>query len=386
MPNMLSYLEEYGDIALSKRPFSKPDAMLLAQLSYCKFDNLVLGDEPVYMRDLILSPESDEMFADPKYEKSNKTLVARMIMGRRFRNIRLSRYVNIVDKETETQFSAITIGLPGGTSFVAFRGTDESMVGWKEDFNLSYMDEVPGQKYSCMYLQEASEHIKGHFYVGGHSKGGHLAIYSSMHAPESIKKRIINVFCMDGPGFMDRMMNKEGYAQIRDRIIKIIPQFSVIGLMQERDEIFEVVRSITWGLHQHNMYTWEIRNGEIEKDNLKEGARFLAETLNEWMLQQSYDQRQKAAEIAYQIMTSSEADNRIDFMSNFTKNATQIIAAVREMDPDAAELSKALMGSLMSDMTRNIRNELETAPPVIREWLDDHIPGWMDKIFKKEEQ
>lgn len=382
---MISYLEEYGNSPFSQRPFCDVDAVVLSQLCYCKFDSLVLGDDPVYMRDILGNPELDDLFVDPKYDKQNRMLVARLFMGRRFRNMRLARYVNIVDKETETQFCAITFLLPGAPGFVAFRGTDESMVGWKEDFNLSYMNEIPGQKYACMYLEEAASVIKGSFYVGGHSKGGHLAIYSCMHASEALQKRLINIYCMDGPGFMESMISKEGYERIEDRIIKLIPQSSLIGLAQERfPEKCRVIKSSTWGFYQHNMYTWQIEKGSLVPDELKEGASFFAATLNRWMLQQDTATRQKVSEITYRIMTSSEADNRIDFMSNFTGNITKVLGSIREMEPETADLLQSLMKSLMSDMTESLKNEIipEGFMPV-RDWVNEHIPSWLENLRKR---
>ena len=395
MGNLLDYLEEYGDVTIHDRPFSDADALVLSQLCYCKFDNLVMGDEPVYLKELITDPDAGNMFADPKYDVENRTLVARMIRGKRFHNIRLFRYVNIIDRKTETQFSAITYILPGGTEFVAFRGTDENMVGWKEDFNLTYMEEIPGQKYACMYLDEVSKLIKGRFYIGGHSKGGHLAIFSAMHAPEQLQKRFIRIYCMDGPGFMEHMMSKEGYARIRDRICKIIPQSSLIGLMQERDNNYKVIHSSRWGIRQHNLFSWQIIDGEIETDFLRDGAKFFADTLSKWLLEIDPESRQKAADIAYQIMTSCDADNRIDFMSNFMKNSGQILAALKDMDPDMAEVMKSLVDSLISEVRRSvttdIKNGIMTGPysPPVQEWVDKHVPeilGWFSRKQNKDEQ
>ncbi len=382
--NMLDYLQEFGDVPFTKREFGDADAILLCQLVYCKFDGLIMGDDPVYMKDLLNDPQLDGLFSDPKYERDNKNLFARMVMGRRYRNLQLSEYVNIVDKETETQFCAVTFTLPGGVNFIAFRGTDENLIGWKEDINLSFMDEVPGQRHSLTYLNEAASRINGKFYVGGHSKGGHLAIYSAMHAPESLQKRIINVYCMDGPGFMEKMFYREGYDRIRDVIVKLIPQSSLIGLMQERDNAYKVVRSNTWGLHQHNMYTWIIRDGEPEPDVLRDGARFAANTINEWMLQQDTEHREQSAAVIYNVLNSSEADNRVDFMSNFASNAGQVLTAFRDLDPEAADMLRELLGSLMSDAKQNFLADMETevAAPV-QEWIDKHFPGWIDRLKKK---
>ncbi len=358
MSTVFEYLDEYGDMPFSQRPFGNADVLILSQLCYFKFDGLVRDDEPVFLKDLNVPWSLILMLEDPKYAKENRRLYQELISGSRFRDLQISHYVNIIDKELQTQFCAMTFHLPEDMVFVAFRGTDETMVGWKEDFNLTYMDQVPAQRMSVEYLTEAADMIEGRFFVGGHSKGGHLSIYSSMHVPEEIQDRLINIYCLDGPGFMKSMLESEGYDRIRERIVKLIPQSSVVGMLSERDDRYTVIKSSGIGLLQHNLYKWEIERGElVVEDNINNRTRILDRTVNEWIEGLDQNSRQKFVDGLYDIITSCDADNRVDFLANFIKNAAQIRKTLRELDEETAQMLKEVVRMLITSATINFAEE-----------------------------
>ena len=181
MGTVLNYLEKYGKYTFQEMPLTEVDSLALCQLSYLKFDDLVPDvrrDGPaVTLESLKEHPEFEKLFGDVRFEKENRALFEGMMQGLRFRHMRLNYYVNVVEEQRETQFSAVTCFLDDGTAYVAFRGTDETIVGWKEDFNMAFLSPVPGQAYSAKYLEAVASRIRGPFFVGGHSKGGNLAVY-----------------------------------------------------------------------------------------------------------------------------------------------------------------------------------------------------------------
>ena len=356
MSTIVEYLEEYGDMPFSQRPFGNADAVILSQLCYFKFDGLIRDDEPVFLKDLNVPWSLILMLEDPKYAKENSRLYQALISGSRFRDIQISHYVNIIDKELETQFCAMTFTLPGDIRFVAYRGTDETMVGWKEDFNLTYMDRVPAQSLAVEYLTEASKQISGDFYVGGHSKGGHLAIYASMYVPEEIQDRLIGIYCLDGPGFRKIMMEMDGYARIRDRIVKLLPQSSLIGMLSERDDRYIVIKSTGFGLFQHNLYKWQIEHGElVVVDELKNSAQFIDSAVNDWIEELDPDSRQRFVDSLYEIFTSCDADNRVDFLAGFNRNAGQISKTLKGLDEQTAEMLKHISHMLIESAAIRFR-------------------------------
>ena len=175
MGTVLDFLKEYGRYSFREMAMTEVDSLALCQLSYLKFDGMVPGvkenGSSVTLKSLREHPDYEKLFADVRYEQENRALVEGMLAGKRFRNLKLNCYVNFIEKEWETQFSAITFILSDGTVYVAFRGTDETIVGWKEDFNMAFLSPVPGQAYSVEYLNTVASRILCPFYVGGHSKG-----------------------------------------------------------------------------------------------------------------------------------------------------------------------------------------------------------------------
>ena len=194
MGTILDYLREYGDYSLEEKPFSDVDSLVISQLAYLKFDGIVPGPEekrpPVSLQEIAAHADYDHLYADERYRRDNTALFMGALNGRRFGNLHLWNYVNLIEPERESQFSAVVCGFSGGLTYVVFRGTDENMVGWKEDLNLAFSEPVPGQLRSVPYLEQAARTIEGGFFVGGHSKGGNLAVYGAMYCVPGVRVRI----------------------------------------------------------------------------------------------------------------------------------------------------------------------------------------------------
>lgn len=204
MATILEYLKQYGDYSLEEKPFCDVDSLVLSQLSYLKFDGIVrdrVNGASVSMKDIADHADYDKLYADERYRKDNTALFTGIINSRRFGKMRLWNYVNLIEPERESQFSAVVCGLSKELTYVVFRGTDENIVGWKEDLNLAFSKPVPGQLHSVPYLEQAARTIDGSFYVGGHSKGGNLAVYASMYCSAAVRERIGRIYDHDGPAF-----------------------------------------------------------------------------------------------------------------------------------------------------------------------------------------
>lgn len=351
MATVLNYLKEYGDIPFRKMPMTEVDSLILCQLSYLKFDSLVPEVQEnapsVRLEKLAEHKEFDRLFGDVRYERVNRALVAAMLAGRRYRSLKLNCYVSVTKKQWETQFAAITFILDDGTVYVAYRGTDETIVGWKEDFNMAFLSPIPSQEYSVRYLNTVGSRIKCPFYVGGHSKGGNLAVYSAMNCLPEIQDRIIGVYSMDGPGFRPEVLERCCYDRIRERVIKILPRSSLVGMLFEKDMHFCVVESNKLGLAQHDPYSWRVDGAVLERaDDIYEGRKRLDNTLNEWILSLDEAQLRTFVDTLYQVIAASQADNLIEFTAEWKRSINGIVAALREVDEDTKVILKEMVRSL----------------------------------------
>ena len=304
-------------------------------------------------------PDFEKLFADVRYEKPNRALYERMVQGKRFRNLELNYYVNVIEERWETQFSAVTFTLGDGSHYVAYRGTDETIVGWKEDFNMAFLTPVPGQAISVEYLNRVARRFGGPLYVGGHSKGGNLAVYSAMNCNMDIQDRILKIYSMDGPGFRPEVLRECDYGKIADRVVKILPNSSLVGMIFESGMYFQVVKSKTFGLLQHDPYTWLVTgNHLVRADRLYERRQQMDNNLNQWILSLNEQQLRTFVDTLYQVITASQVDNLIDFTAEWKKSMNGVIAALKEVDEETVEALKEIVRSLFEIARENRKKQV----------------------------
>lgn len=390
MGTILDYLKEYGDYTLAEKPFSDVDSLVLSQFAYLKFDGMVpaLGENRpmVTMYDLVNHEFYDHLYADERYREDNTALFLGVYRSKRFGGLKIGNYVNRIELDRETQFSAVTYRLSNGIYYVAFRGTDESIVGWKEDLNLAFSEPVPGQIMSVEYLEKAAESIPGDFYVGGHSKGGNLAVYSSMNCDPKVRQRISRIYDHDGPGFRPEVKRKGAYAEIESRIHKTIPRSSLVGMLLYTDGIYQVVESKTIGVAQHNPYTWLIDGDAFHiVEEIRAGRKFMDEALNEWILSLSQEQMHTFVDTFYQIVMASETDNLIDFTANWFQSVHKIGAALKEVDPETAKMIIQIMKMLFETVSANAKERFRSKGEMQKERFDEGIRQ-LELVFKKQDK
>lgn len=380
MGTILDYLREYGNISFQEMPMTEVDSLILCQLAYLKFDGMVPEPEEngksVTLKSLKKHPDFDKLFADVRYEEVNRELMGGMLAGKRFSGMKLNNYVNVIEKQWETQFSAVTCTLNDGVVYVAYRGTDETIVGWKEDFNMAFLSPVPGQEYSVRYLNAVAEKIRGPFYVGGHSKGGNLAVYSAMNCAPEIRDRILGVFCMDGPGFRPEVLERCHYDRIADRVTKILPHSSLVGMLFESDMHFQVVESKTFGLAQHDPYTWRVEENHLKHvDDIYESRKRMDNTLNTWILSLDEQQLRTFVDTLYQVISASRADNLIEFTAEWKRSMNGIVAALKEVDEETVKILKEVIKALFDiagaqmkeEVTRNTQNVITGTKELVKQ-------------------
>ena len=267
MSNIFDYLAWRGDLSFGNAPLCPVDALIFSMLPYIRLEDFVppsARDEPVRLADA-----ASAYFANPPKKVNPDVNHAKLLQllaeAPRFAPLRLLAAQKEVDRESVMQFAAITVLLPGQNLFVAFEGTDDTLIGWQEDFRMSYECPVPAQLRARSYLRAvAAAHPLRRIFVGGHSKGGNLAMYAAVHSGPEVRYRIRAVYNNDGPGFCDDTLSSTEYAEMRERIHTYLPQSSIVGVLLEHDESYKIVKSEAKGLAQHDPYTWQIRGNDFE--------------------------------------------------------------------------------------------------------------------------
>lgn len=339
MPNIIDYLTWRGDVPFTCAPFNDVDNLILAQFSYFPLEKAGVPCDGMTIRGIasLLEGQPDAFgFIDAG---SNQEMLKLMASGDRFSEIPVRGYCCETDEEKELQFAGMTFFLPDGTVYVAFRGTDNTLVGWKEDFNMAFSCPVPAQTEALIYLKAVCDTTSCLVRVGGHSKGGNLAVYAAACLPESLQDRVIQVFSNDGPGLSEEVITSPGYQRIIDRIISILPQFSIIGMLMYEHRKNKVVESLASGLMQHSAFTWQVwRAGFVELPGLTPKSLKIDEVLDRWLFDMPEDERMQLVEALFAALKQAEVNTMKELLANRLKTAVSVLSAVRHFDQDTRRL------------------------------------------------
>lgn len=338
MANIIDYIRWRGDIPFSVDPFNEVDALLLCQFEYIKLDNCVSGSfsekvtvaEAFSKYDCKLVPEGERIIS---FDQDSK-LFAEMAHSRRFGSMLISGYRNIINSEDETQFSAVTCFLDDGSIFIAFRGTDGSLVGWKEDMMISYVQQTGSQLEALNYLNNNFKGLTCPIRLGGHSKGGNIAIYSAMKCSDEIRDRIVCVYSFDGPGFKDEIVESAEYKRIVPFIKSYIPDGSVVGRLLGSSFQHTIVKNSVNGFMQHLSYNWEVaRNGFITADKTSKSGNVINKTINGWLEDFNDEERENFVNTVFDVLETSTDSNNISALKGI-KGYASVIKSIGKLRPD----------------------------------------------------
>ena len=274
----------------------------------------------------------------------------------RFSDIEMGAFLEQFDDGEQTQFAAVTYRLPSGTLVVAFRGTDDSLVGWKEDFNMAFQYPVPAQVTAADYLARVAALWQDvPIVLTGHSKGGNLAVYAAMNAEDDVKDRIERIYSLDGPGFPEAVVNSFEYASVSDRIVKIVPDSSVVGMVLETPERCIVVKSDVEGIMQHFVFSWQMHGGEFDKvEDVASSSVTFNKALNKWLANLSKEQRERAVDALFAVLEASGAGSISAMMAAGPKVIPEMLGTyVGLSGEDRRNLNQALAIMLQAALARN---------------------------------
>ncbi len=359
MANVFDYLIWRGDLTFTQDPPNCVDALIFSGLSYIPFGGRALAQPE---KPITLKEAAEEFFAMENHEslvraKMDLELLHAAAKTNRFGLNQLFLYRNQFVPEQDTQFAAVTFALDDGSLFLAFRGTDMSLVGWKEDFNMSFQQTVPAQRLAVQYVRDVAAAWAAPMRLGGHSKGGNLAVFAAARSSPVLQKQILNVYNNDGPGFTKYLMGDPGYLAMVPRIKTYVPQSSVIGMLLEHEEPYTVIRSKTVGLLQHDLYSWEVQGREfLPMQEITGGSQFLDATIKTWFASMTNQERGELVDAMFTLLGSGGVDNALEIF-----HPRNLRTYVKTLSGDE-KMRRILSGEFQSLMeaARNTRQRLES--------------------------
>ena len=355
MGNLFDYLLWRGDLTFDQVPFGPVDGLILSTLSYVHFEALVPGgvENPV-----LLGRAAEDYLALPPARRGrcrcedDWKLLQVLAGAPRFARLGLCGYADRFVPKEETQFAAMTVLLGDGSAYLAFRGTDGTLVGWKEDFNLSFLDVIPAQLEAAGYIQDIAMRFSGPLRLGGHSKGGNLAVAGGALSTMKVRDRIKSVWSFDGPGLTAYLLARPGYSELLTRIRSFVPKSSVAGLLLAHEEPYTVIESTQEGLFQHNPYYWQIMGpGFVQLEEVTAGSRRIDRALKEWLAGLTSRQRETVVDTLYELLTDGDAKTVKEALE--PQNLANALHAALDADPKdlltvAASLARLAGAALRS--------------------------------------
>ena len=356
--NILKYVETQFD-TFEERELNDVDSLVLSWLAYWSLSKRATpASTTVGMS--ISELYRNKHFASVTTVAGNEAqchhLLAALVASPRFGEIRIANYVNETSEEDEMQFAAMTILFPDDGAYVAFRGTDGTLVGWKEDFNMAFETEVPSQRKAVEYLNAVATVQGRPLYVGGHSKGGNLAVYAAVNADKETKAWVRAVYSHDGPGFTEETLSSEAWSDAKDLIHKTMPKESIVGMLFERQEDYAVVASTGSGIFQHDPLTWTVEGTDFKlEEDISAGARHVDSSLNSWISDMTREEREEFVDTLFAMFEASGENTFGALRDNWQTSVPAMIVYVATLDSE----KRSMMLNVLRALVRSLLPEID---------------------------
>lgn len=332
--------------------FYDVDALILSQLSYLDFSHYKNKTKIAKMlkkHQLAASKTNSRL--------NNEALFKTVITNDRYKHLKIYNYEEEASLLFELQFSAVTFLVNKSFIVVAFRGTDNTINGWKEDFNMGFLKEIPAQKLAVEYLEKiAKKHKRKKIIVVGHSKGGNLAFYAAMKQNSKIQKRLLKIYNLDGPDFLEEISTSEEYQNILPKCVKIVPEESVIGMILQTHQEYIIVKADGSLLEQHKLFTWQIddeTNNLIYVTSLSKSSKRIRNSLFSWFEKFNLEEREMVIDSFFDMLHVSEVQTISEFKKDLNKNLALLYGEYKESDSQTKKLLRKTLYELVKFLTIN---------------------------------
>lgn len=362
MENLFDYIKWRGDIEFSASPFNEVDGLLLSQLSYINFSEIVSGDFSAI--GITMEEAATKLQAHPDFKNRSQfstginpdtmELFIQAAKAKRFSSLLMKGFTEILDLSQDEQFSAMAYDSKQWLA-VIYRGTDGNIVGWKEDCKLGCMDEVPAQRDALSYLEKAASVSKKKIIIAGHSKGGNLSIYSATNCCSAVKEKISSIYNYDGPGFKKEFFETDKYKSVEPKIKSFVPKLSIVGMLFCHPDNVKVVTSENKGAMQHDPLSWQVGPVQFpEAESTARESKFISSTVNGWIDELSIQQRNQFVDGVFGILEDAEIRENDQFKSNSIKSIGKVFSAYTKMDSETRRALQKTVQLLIKNGWKNL--------------------------------
>jgi hypothetical protein len=361
---MFDYFQEHGNDDFKTLPFNEIDAAILCQLSYLNLEILVprLGDNKEdfsildFNHEELLDPLTDRVFAP----HDNKRMLNDIFNSKRFQDLKINYLDFNTCLEAKEQFYAVTF-IIDNIAYVTYRGTDMTLVGWREDFDMAYMKEVPAQRKALKYLNKVSKISELPLGIQGHSKGGNLAVYSAMYVSKEVQDRIIHIYDFDGPGFNEHVYDLDEYKEIESRVLRRIADKTVIGLLMYHTDKYELVKTSGVSILRHLLFNWHVNKGGTFRRaaKLDFNSQVIASTVINYLAVTEADERRDFVNKLFYLLEENPKLTLFDIKNNLKGYTKSISKRYKEMTSEDKKLFKNYVDKLIKAYVEGIKEGIK---------------------------
>ena len=375
--NLYDYCKWRGDLSFKKDPFNEVDNMCFAEITYIKMKEFFEDRKSMTIRELsdafFEKHSVEEIQADKTFFRMSPILLREMAKTERFASVVIHNYVSLLHEKTSEQFAAVTYDLSDGTSVIAFRGTDDTLVGWKEDMMLSYGD-IASQYDAVDYLKNNFSLFKK-YHIIGHSKGGYLALYASVHADKNVKNKIIDIYSDDGPGLRPGTYSKQDFDSIKDRYKLLVPENDGVGVIYEMAEHKKIVKVTAKNiLAAHSVLTWNIEGTHVvECDDYRYESNLIRKVLDEFIHETTRQQRYIFVEELFNSLEEADLHNLSDFYNGGKAVIYNTLKKLSRMDDESKEVASKMMKTIASNIGSDVMDSVSKKSQKVKDDLGSSI-------------
>lgn len=348
MANQFDYLSWRGDLSFSSDKLNEVDGSILAMLSYIDYD--AISKEPITLKKAAAGYCPDKKYDSVRLgliipSKKINQIFCMAGESARFGDCLISDFESRTSREENCQFAAVTYHLSGNKAVICYRGTDDSLVGWREDCCLSYLEEIPAQSRAVAYFERMAEkYPEKKFYFVGHSKGGNLAVYTTLKCRPELRARIIRAYSYDGPGLSSKLARSKSFTALKRKLSIIVPQSSFIGTMFDVRGHYTVVHGTMRGPYQHDCFTWAVeKNRFVRLPELSARGKKNAEQFRESMARMTEEEKRELVKVLFAAIESTGAQSLTDLTSGTPKKLVTLIKSYNGVDKEKRAMTVSLV-------------------------------------------
>lgn len=388
MGNLITYVQQYGAQTFEDKALTDIDVLVLTEIAYLPFDEIVPQSFDVTKAiSLNQLGKEFEKIKEKEHEKNPFMITEERIQllelvsnSQRYKDIEVFGFINDIDDERTKQFAAVCYQWEEENRWIIFRGTDESLTGWKEDFMMTYSDLIPAQTDAIEYLKKQAETFFGTLNVSGHSKGGNLSLYASAMQNEAVQKRIGQIYCWDSPGVHRSILSTKGYQRVVSKAKRYIPQDSIVGLMLESQVPYHIIESQGSGISQHSALMWNIEEDRfVELTELTRNSQLTDQTFKQWIETVSDEDLKLFFDTFFEVFFEMGVETVNDVYYNFRNYMQEFFKKAYQMDTEKREILLRvgrLLFQIRYEIWRDTLSVSVEIPTLILPSVEELVESW----------